>query len=116
MNNNPLSSQHHFISLEEATKLTRSFREKGEQLLDPAQQGKNVLAISESFNRAAIEAILNQDGCSGIRLYSGLKEDGRLHQVLVGINEKDEDMCEGILVEDSRRCPPDCAPPSPLNS
>ena len=65
----------HVISLQEAIVLTKRFRENRETVLATAYQGQNLLPLSETFNRNAIEMLLNKPGCTGIRIYYGMDEN-----------------------------------------
>jgi hypothetical protein len=111
----------HAISLEQAIEMTARYREQKEKILNPEFLERNILPLAESFDRAAFEKLLSQPGCTGLRLYYGLNEEGQLRAIFVGINEKEEDILPGsgtgdeIIVEDGMVCPPICAPSSPLN-
>jgi hypothetical protein len=61
-----------------------------------------------------IDRILAQPGCNGIRFYFGTKTDGSLALVLVGVDENEKDMTEGVILEDHYPCPPFCDATSSL--
>lgn len=116
----------HFISLEKAIELTQRYRAQKESLLVPAHQNQNVLPLSETFNRAAIDQLLAQPGCTGLRIYYGLDDALLLHAVLVGVDAENNDLLtpvaltagEGdgpVIIDNSIRCPPICPSGSPLN-
>lgn len=106
----------HEISLDSAIKMTARFREQKKEI-DP----KSLLALSETFDRSAIDRILAQGDCKKLRIYYGMDDSNQVHAILVGVNEKDEDILpkegfdEGEIVEDATRCPNECPPESPLN-
>jgi hypothetical protein len=52
--------------------------------------------------------VLAQPGCAGLRFYFGTKPDGSLALVLVGMDENEKDMTDGVIVEDFFPCPPFC--------
>jgi hypothetical protein len=114
----------HFISLQDAIDLTVQFRTSREAVLASLYQDQNILPLSETFDRAAIDTLLAQTGCEKMRIYYGMTEDYQLHAVLVGVDENNEDMLaenlleseEDILLEKGFRCPEICPPSSPLNS
>ena len=118
----------HFISLEEATQMTRLYREKKELILKDEFQGKNVLAFNETFDRTAFDSVLKQEGCVGLRIYFGMKEDTTMHVIIVGVNDRNEDIIpstvltnttvdsDSEIIEEGQRCPDYCPPSSPLNS
>ncbi len=93
-----------FISLEEAVKLTHNFQSSAEASAP----------IGGVFKKETVLAILNQPNCAGLRYYYGRKDDGTPVLVLVGIDEKGNDLYNGILAEFSTPCPPFCDQNSPL--
>ena len=66
------------------------------------------------FPREAIEQILSQPGCAGLRFYFGTQSDGTLALVLVGIDENEKDMSDGVLIDNHFPCPPFCDESSSL--
>lgn len=121
----------HFISLEEAIALTSRYRNRKEGILLESERGKNVLALSETFDRAAFDQVLSQPGCTALRIYYGMKENDQVHAVIVGVNASGQDMLpqagaalndtesqeEGIhIIELGQRCPDLCPEESPLNN
>jgi hypothetical protein len=92
---NPRPPRRHVISREEATAYLR----------------RRPTALSERgghFPRDVVDQILAQTGCAGIRFYFGTKPDGSLALVLVGMDENELDMTDGVIVEDHFPCPPFC--------
>jgi hypothetical protein len=61
-----------------------------------------------AFKREALERILGQTGCVGMRIYYGMHPDGQPALVLVGVDEYGEEMLDGELAERSFPCPPFC--------
>ncbi|MES2773876.1 MAG: hypothetical protein V4722_06810 [Bacteroidota bacterium] len=135
MNPNSLyPDKDHQITLAQAIEMTTLYRQQKEIILAPAYQQSGILAISETFNREAFDALLAQEGCKGIRIYYGMDPTLRVHAILCGVNAAGNDMIgsgsqagegvsnfadggddEGLLFEESTRCPDICADPSPLN-
>lgn len=116
----------HFINLTKAVELTTRYRNYQNALLQASYQDKGVLPTCESFDRAAIEALLAQPGCVGLRIYGGLETDMTLHAVVVAYDENNRDILpsadseadpeeEDVILENSIRCPPVCPEESPLN-
>jgi hypothetical protein len=96
----------HSISLEDAKKLTAKYREwAGERAI-----------IATSFGKTALNKILSQSGCIGIRMYYGRTENDEPAMVLVGIKGNGDDIIEGEIAELGANCPPFCASPNALNS
>ena len=115
------------ISLDKAKKLTGFFKKERGRLVNPGVPFKDVIPYSETFDRSAIDRLLNLEGCVGIRIYNGLDEEFKLHSIIVGVNDKGEDLVipgttegadteeGGLVVEDGVRCPPTCPDTTLLN-
>jgi hypothetical protein len=122
-----IPTNNHSIPLSTAAAMTSRYRTNKELILNSNYQGKNILANCETFNVAAIAALVNTTGAAAIRIYYGMKEDDQVHAILVAVNAEGEDMIgdnsqladsddDDPLVEDGQRCPDLCPPPSPLNT
>ncbi len=98
-------NENHDITLKEAAEWTANYREQ------------NVGAIKAHFFGAdAIQAILNQPNCVGIRIYYALDTEGAKQLIVVGADARENDLYEGLLAERSKPCPPFCdGSGSPLN-
>jgi hypothetical protein len=119
----------HFISLDEAIKMTGLYRQHKENILSGEFKGKNILSFSETFDAEAFRTILNKKGCKSLRIYFGMSEDKKVHAIIVGVNENNEDMLPsakespgstanltvGEIIEQGQLCPPVCPAVSPLN-
>ena len=120
----------HFIPLEQAIAMTKTFRENRGKSVVPQANGLNALPLSQTFDRAAIDKLLSQSGCEKIRIYFGMDKGLKVHAIIVGVNDKDEDMLpestnigllredeegEPVIVDEGIPCPPSCPPPSHLN-
>ncbi len=116
----------HHISLNEAAAMTSRFRTNRESILAAPYQNQNMLPFSETFDRSAIDAILAHEGCTGLRIYYGMDESLKVHAILVGSDEANNDILpphqntlqdadDGYLAELSIRCPPTCPGDGPLN-
>ncbi|NVK63818.1 MAG: hypothetical protein HWE22_04490 [Flavobacteriales bacterium] len=93
------------ISLPDAAALTKEHR----------SQNPNA-RMGHFFGKDIIEAILNQGGCMGIRIYYGINADsGERELVLVGADEKEDDII-GIVADFSKSCPSNCSSANDLNS
>lgn len=92
------------IALDEAKKLVETFKYKFPEHIKASFVG------SESLN-----LILKQEGCIGVRIYYGYDAvSERLAPVLVGVDEKGEDMSDGIVMDKLKPCPQYCNPTSPF--
>lgn len=102
----PLPPQRdHRITLADAALLTRRHRDAA------SLRGER----GGMFARAAVEQLLIQPGCAGLRFYYGRRDDGSAALVLVGVNEGGNDMTDGDLLEFHYPCPPFCSSPSQLS-
>lgn len=68
------------------------------------------------FGKDVLNAILNQTGCMGIRMYYALDENGAKQIILVGADANENDMYQGVIAERSLPCPAYCSAANPLNS
>ena len=112
-----------FISLAKAIELTKRFRQKKEEILKPQHVGQEIFTICDTFSKDIFEKLLAKNGCAGIRIYYGMDDTLKIKPIAVAINANGEDMLPGgsdtddneDIGDDTKRCPPDCPPPSPLN-
>lgn len=106
----------HAISLTEAIDLTSRFR---------ANRTPN-LALSETFDKNSVLAMLSVPNSTQMRIYLGEKENGDICSVLVAADAAGNDLLppisstrdgedDTLILEDAIRCPQLCPPPSPLN-
>ncbi|HEY5407791.1 MAG TPA: hypothetical protein VIJ92_11920 [Ginsengibacter sp.] len=115
----------HFIPLQKAVEMATLFRQQNENILATEYRKQNILAHSETFNRHAFEKLLAETDCAGIRIYYGMDEKLKVHAVLVGVNDSNEDILPSqgnqpqstipVIVEEGQRCPDICPEKSPLN-
>jgi len=96
--------ENHAIALADASKLTANFRAS-------ASPGS---VLGEAFGRDAVQGILNQANCVGVRIYYGRKSDSTPVLVLVGVDASGSDLTAGVLLESGFPCPPFCPSLSPL--
>lgn len=94
----------HEISLLEAAEMTANYR---------TENPEDVKA--HYFGKDAIKAILDQTDCVGIRIYYGIDSSEKKHLIVVGVDEDENDLYEGLLAERSLACPPYCSSNNPLN-
>jgi len=97
----------HNISLADASALTKNFRD--------SQSGSGFI-LGEYFSKDAINSVLNQTNCVGIRIYYGLDSSNVPKQVIVGVLANENDMTSGAILEFGSPCPPGCSTSNSLNS
>lgn len=101
----------HTISLDIANQMTSMF-----------QKNNPYDAYAWYFSREAIEKLLAQEGCVGIRIYGGLKSDSEFSPVIYGVNAPGADfigsgLSKALLdslvgpMEIAMPCPPFCGTP-----
>lgn len=106
----PLPQDHdHAIALQRAADLTR--RHRAEQ--DPRKRGMD---HPYAFRREALDRILSQPGCEGVRFYPAQHEDGSTAIIAVGVDSAGNDILAGDMMQDSFICPPFCSDANALNS
>ena len=91
----------HDIDAEKATGLIKAWR------ADKAAAGK---AHGHFFGRDALQKLLEQAGCVGIRMYHARQDKGSETLVLVATDADGRDMWTGSIAEESKPCPPFCDP------
>ena len=99
-------NENHEISLSEAASMTKKYRD---QMGAGDRKGG-------FFGRDAIERILAQHECVGIRFYYGLDVDEKQVLVLTGTKADEDDLYNRFLAELSIPCPNYCGADNPLNS
>jgi hypothetical protein len=95
----------HSISLNDAADMTKRYRDS--IIGSPYLYGGY-------FGKVAIQDILDQQGCVGIRIYNAKALTGALNYVVVGVNSSGDDLEDGKLAEHSSGCPPYCPAGSKL--
>jgi hypothetical protein len=97
-------NEDHSISLEEAAAFTFNYRQ------DPGSDPK----LGGFFGGKAIQSILDQEGCVGIRYYYGKDNNGAPVLIIVGVDKEGNDLYRDLLAEKSVPCPP-CGSGNNLN-
>src|SRR4051794_32757071 len=102
----------HFITLDEAIQMTTAYRASKDAIVKEEYSESNLLAVCETFDRSAFDTLLSQEGCVSLRIYFGMNDDLKIHAIVVGVNESDEDQLPGAgsfkIVEQAIRCPSNC--------
>jgi hypothetical protein len=100
-----LPARDHRISLTDAAALTRRHREA-----DPSG------VKAGTFDRAQVLALLEQPACVALRVYFGRHADGTPALVLTGVDNADDDLSAGTILQEHWPCPPVCGAANPLNT
>jgi hypothetical protein len=93
------------ITLAEGSVMTAEFRK------DHPNATKAVYYTADVY-----EDLLAQTGCVGIRIYNAINEDGKLTNVLVGVDRDGNDLYTGKIYDHGLPCPPVTLQSNPLNS
>lgn len=121
------AAKDHSISLDEAKKMIKKFKDEKDKIVKDEHKGKHLLFDCESFDRTPFEKLLQNENCKGVRIYYGMKEDSQnVHAIIVGFDANGKDILpqpgvamdgtDPIIIEQSEPCPPTCPPPSDLNT
>ena len=94
-------NEEHVVSFEEAKELKGNYQESAGV--------EDILAFY--YGKTFLLSVLNQQGCVGIRVYNGRKEDGKHELVIVGVKADGDDITDGIMGDRSFPCPPHCGSP-----
>jgi hypothetical protein len=94
------------ITLAEGAKMTANYRAT-------TNLGET---IGHAVGKNLVNAILNQTGCMGMRIYYAINEKDEKQIVLVGVDLDGNDMIQGVIVDKLGNCPPECSNKNPLNS
>jgi hypothetical protein len=83
------------ISLREATELTHKFKDS---VFGNLYEGNTRIEVplSETFDKASLLDLLQQDTCSGLRIYLGMDNHNAIHFVLVGTGPEGYDIIGGV--------------------
>lgn len=101
-------NENHDIDFDDAAILTERYR-------DSISSGE---CIGCYFGKSALNALLEQSGCVGLRYYYGLDANNSPTLVLVGVDAEGNDIIgEGkICLDHPIGCPDVCSEANPLNS
>ena len=123
-------STKHSISLDRVKELTTRYDKNKQAILKEEYHDKGTLPTCETFERAAFDQLLAQEGCVGIRIYYGMDGESNVKLIVVGVDKSDQDIRQStsnlrklktddtidepvFALSDSLRCPPYCPPPPP---
>ena len=102
-------NEDHSITLDDASEMTKNYRDANPDDIK-----------GHFFGKAAIQAILDQDQCVGIRIYYGISTGSTTNPpqkqlIVVGVLENQDDLYNGSIADKSMICPPACSTGNPLN-
>jgi hypothetical protein len=95
-----------FVTLNDASRWTANYR----NTIEPGD------TIAEFQGKEKLLELLNQEGCVGIRFYYAINDEGQKVLVLVGADSDENDMENGLLLDDGIPCPIICSKRNKLNS
>lgn len=94
----------HNITLQEGIELTKAYR----------VTSKGDVPLAQYFGKDALANVLAQPGCVGLRMYYAKHQDGSSTMVIVGVDNKGNDITKGLLCQKASQCPPWCPGASEL--
>lgn len=109
----PGGSDDQLISVSEAVAMVGRFR--------AANAANATVVRAWGFGRSAIDAVLAQPGCAGIRIYRGQTDVGAEQVLIVGLDGSGNDLLPvsasgaGVVADKGWPCPPICGAASILN-
>ena len=116
---NQFLGNNHFITIDEAKKMTKKFKEQKDVIVKDEFKGKHLIPHCESFDRIAFDKLLQREDCRGVRIYYGMKdEDQRIHAIIVGFDAEGRDILpvrnetmdgtDPAIIEQGIPCPNSC--------
>jgi hypothetical protein len=87
------------INLTEAVNLTHNYQNS------PISNNQPISFLVE---RNEILSLLNQPNCNDFRIYMGLNNGNQFSPVVVGVDNDGNDMPNGLILGDFRKCPFSC--------
>ena len=99
-------NEDHSISLKDAAGLTKKYR----------KTAGAAAVLGGYFSKTAVQSLLDQEDCVGIKFYYGKEKVGTMQLVILGVTSAEKDLTDGEIAERSIPCPPYCGPLNHLNS
>ena len=93
------------ITVEEAKEMISRYRTKYAIKEDSGKPSDTLWVFS---GREAIQQILDQEGCVGIRFYFSENQEGHKDLVMIGVDKDENDMVKGKVADRTVACPPAC--------
>ena len=125
-----LKQQKHTIPKEDAEKMVKKYkqvRKKLNGLNEEQDQKLPAFPISVTYNKDAIDGLINLPGCVGVRIYPAVTKDNALTFVLVGVDAEGENIygpgtaknakqiaSSGTVTDEGQMSPPYPAPTNGL--
>lgn len=94
-----MTNNNHEITLAEAITMTHAYQNS------PQFAGQTKAGL---ISATAVQDLLNQPGCMGVRIYFALNANDNLTLVLVGTDTNEKDMTTGVILDKLKDCPPNC--------
>lgn len=90
--------ENHLITLEDASELVTNYRATASE----------DAGLGGFVGKETIQRLINQEGAVGIRIYYGKDAEGGNHLVLIGTDERGNDLLHGEIAQYLMFCPPWC--------
>ena len=108
-----LEPRDHAISLTTAAEYIRRHRAGAAGEMKAAAKGSE--PNGGSFHADQVMKLLQQPGCTALRIYRARNAKNEATVVLVGVDANGQDMAKGVMLQEWLPCPPICDEASPLN-
>src|SRR6476620_5673525 len=82
----------HSIPVQKAREMTARYKAHKKLILKKEYEDKNILSECETFNREAIDSLLAQPGCTGLRIYFSMDDALTVRAILVAVNSNNQDI------------------------
>lgn len=100
-----MTNNNHEITLPKAITMTHAYQNS------PQFAGQTRAGL---ITASAVQDLLNQPGCAGMRIYFALDSNNNLTTILVGTDSQENDMTNGIILDRLLYCPVHCSANTPL--
>ena len=88
-----LNSINHSIPWQTAVAMVNNYNAIKPGILDGSyQSAPNTLLDYETFNLTAIQDVMNQTGCAGVRIYMGIDSSNEIRCIIVGVDAAGNDV------------------------
>ena len=106
----------HQIEEREAHDMIARLKDMKSVIMCEEYKEADIIPLCETFNKEDLIDLLSQPGCDNLRIYLGMDTEDKIRLVLVGVDSNENDLLtNSIILENGKRCPTECPPPSPLN-
>lgn len=119
-----LIARNHDVTINYANTLITNFESNVENIINGDYSESNPLYNSQSFNKDALQRVLDLEGCIGIRFYNGFDTNNKIVLVATGIDSEGNDLnlepdstsTDYLILQHAQPCPTICPAASKINT